>query len=904
MKFLGPFHRRLTSQINSCGHIPNEFLVKLYLYNVSMINIDVYYNLISSLNSSSEKCNDNTHILNNPYFKDGNLVLYKYIQILNKQNEKKKLVKLLKLLILLYSRNLREYNDKNNYFYNSSVDVHNFVLQKFFHFQSNAYLTKKENKKNEKGVSIINKYSLYTDFFLYSLDFYLYHLSNNYNILNIEQLNVLANIYANINISTVCSSPPYLECNEKYYGINNSLSLSKGIEGNGNHRNVNDIKFAYETFEHTSLKISGGTEHNNKLLTFENNVNNKICLLYIYISKCLIDQIYAHIMNKRYKYEKKVSLKTLISNNVNTCENILKRLLKKSTYEQFKEYTILKKKYDYKLLSLNVLKNYFNSIKYLNIINIKKYFYILSYLYFSTFLFTRSIYYSSLFFYLLQKYNLQYTYIFNILLIKFNLFFLNYKIMNDYNGQIIFDSISKYIDTLLIFQIKQNERGNRKNSALTSSNNDEERKKCMANFPSSHDFYINIYKKEYSKNEIIHKILYNEVYDCHKVYMPFLTYFEHSLFNLFKYLYYKIPWFERNKNKTEMNTNSVEKTSHKFKCFINKKYNNKYYLTMSENFLSNIILLSIYVQNCLPLLFSVMQKAEMLSTKRTRSTKINISAKRWARKNEDINLYKRISLIPVDRENSNPVKRRKNRSIFTQLFYARYVCNNFIYKKYINEKENNIVNPFVILLFTIYNIFREKIVNMHNVYEDINICNKYKKKNIEESKMYYNIKRNKNNKIQTSLTHYYISSNLKKINDTNLYNEKNILTFYCDIHFNNNIIEVDGPKHFLMYYDYYVQNFSENYFTNFILKNKYIFDNNYLFPFFFNNISALKLKGNQNNKYYLYNDKSIKKNFFLYIYGYFIKHINYSEWDITSYKYLYDVLFKKKSELHVNSYIN
>ncbi|CRH01670.1 conserved Plasmodium membrane protein, unknown function [Plasmodium relictum] len=840
MKLFFLIHRRLKSEINNYECISNSFLIKFYLYNFSKINIDVYCKLITLLNNY-ENCAESNNILNVPYFKDPNLVLYNYFQFLNEQNAKKKL---LNLLMLLYSRNIREYQDKKNDFYNSSIYVHNFVFRKFFDFHSSFYFNIKEKKET---VSVINKYNLYTDFFLYSLDFYLFHLSKNWNILSIEKLNILSNIYSNINISRNYENPVHLEDN-----IKGKLYKYDKVDKMVIYKDSNNNK--YETVDDTIKNVD---INNNILAIFENNLNNKICLLYIYISKCIIYQTHTYIIKKRKEFQKKISINELMLNNINICKNILNHILCKSIEEQYIIYKTLKKKYNDKLLNINILKNYFNAVKFLNIINIKKYVYIIIYLYFNTFLFNKSIYYSSLIFYLLQKYNLQYTYIHNILLIKFNLFFLNYKVLNDFNKIIILDGINKYISALLISEIKKKDKTEKKN----------------INFLFPDDFYNNIYKKEYLENLKIYHTLYNEIYNFKKNAHSFLTYFEYSIFSLFKYLYYNIPWIERNNNKKKI-INFQKYYIQKNGYFVIKKYNN-FYLPLSEMLLSNIILLSVYVQNCLPMLFSLIQKAHIVYTKKVKKGKPSLFCKRM------------ISIINENGNENNSLKRKKK--FLFRIFYEN-ACNNYTYKKYTKEKVKN-VNPFLTFLFYIYEMFKYKIIKNHEIEEKQPNKNK---KYLEESHIFNNIKKNKNNKIQTSLTHYYISSNLKKLKDSNLFNEKNILTFYCDIYFNNNVIEVNGPKHFFIYYNF--QNSYASYFNPFIIENKDIFEYNYIFPFFFNTTSVLNLKDNQNN-YYLYNEKSIKKNFFLYISGYFIKHINYNDKNITDYKYLYNIIFKKKCEL-------
>ncbi|CRG95128.1 conserved Plasmodium membrane protein, unknown function [Plasmodium gallinaceum] len=841
MKMFFLIRRRLTCEVNNYENISNSFLIKFYLYNFSKINIDAYIKLITLLNNY-ENITESNNILNAPYFKNPNLVLYKYFQFFNEKNAKKKL---LNLLMLLYSRNIREYQDQKNFFYNSSIYVHNFVFRKFFYFHSSFYFKIKENKET---VNVINKYNLYTDFFLYSLDFYLFHLSKNCNILSIENLNILSNIYSNINITRGYEYHLHLDdnINGKFYKYDKVDKVTTYKDSNNN---------KYETFEDNTEK---NIDTNNQISTaFDNNLSNKICLLYIYISKSIIYQTHTYILNKRKVFQKEISIKEIMLNNVNACKNILNKILNKSIKEQYIKYKILKKKHNDKLLNLNILKNYFNAVKFLNIINIKKYIYIIIYLYFNSILFNKSIYYSSLIFCLLQKYNLQYTYIYNILLIKFNLFFWNYKILNDFNKIIILDAINKYIDTILISQIKK-----------------KDKKENDINFLFPDDFYNDVYKKEYLENLKIYNMLYNKTYKYKKNSYHVLTYFEYSIFSLFKYLFYNIMCVEKNKN--DKTKHFLENYIYKNKCFVSKKYNN-FYLYLSDILLSNIILLSVYVQNCMPILFSLMQKASIVSTKKMKKNKSSL-------------FYKRSILIMNEDDNKCNSLKRKNSLLLRILYKNAY--NNYTYKKYVREKLKN-VNPFLLFLFNVYKIFKLKIINNHNIEEKQQNKNK---KYMEESYIFNNIKKNKNNKIQTSLTHYYISSNLKKLNDSNLFNEKNILTFYCDISFNNNIIEVDGPKHFFIYYSF--PNNSENYFNPFILKNKDIFDYYYVFPFFFNKTGVLSIK-DKNNNYYLYNDKSIKKNFFLYIYGYIIKHINYNDDNITDYKYLYNIIFKKKCQLYL-----
>ncbi|SCP05351.1 conserved Plasmodium protein, unknown function [Plasmodium ovale] len=866
MKFLRLFRRGVATEVANHECISTTFLIKLYLYNVSKVNIDEYLNWMTLVKEGEKYSYMEEQIMNTQHFNDPNLLLYKYFQYVDKHNGKKKLTK---LMTLLCSKKLREYNDKRIYFYNSSVHIHNFVFSKFLHLQSKTYLS--ECAQKEKKENIIKKYSLYTDFFLYALDFYVFHLSKKYTFLSIEQLNVLSNIYANVSISK-----------SDHERNNNSDSTCTG-------------------------DLSDNAQ-NNEGNSHENDVNNKICLLYVYISKCIILQTYSHVVGEIQGCKKKETVEELTLNNVYTCKYILNRLLRKNIHEQYREYIILKKIYHRKLLNINVLKNYLNSIKYLNIINIKKYFYIISYLYFNSFLFNKSIYYSSLMFFLLQKYNLQYTNIFNILLIKFNLFFLNYKVLNDCNKKIIFDGISKYIDSLLLFQIKQN-----REEVVPNTNNHRQEEKSLL----SNDFFTHIYKKECSENVDTYSALYREIYNGYKKYpSSFLTYLEHSVFSLFKYLYRNIPWVKREKTKLWLKGSQKDPFAqehlhaHYKKCFVNRKYND-YGLTLSENFLSNVILLSIYVQNCFPVLFSLMQKMEKRPIKRG-LREINKWEKRakgedkWAARGKykqkggnmaNAHVYRRYVLLPNRNNNSGKFEKRKQSHVCDVPFCENHPVNNFIQEESRGAHLCRNANPFVPFLFCIYDMFKERISLYSDKEEEKPNCIIRCKKNIEESIIYDNIKKNKNNKIRTSLTHYYVSSNLKKINEADLYNEKNILTFYCDIYFKNNIIEVDGPKHFFIYYK--IKNKEQNYFTSFIEKNEDIFVYKYVFPFFFHNTKVLQLENNQ--EYYLYNDKSIKKNFFLYIHGYFVKHINYNDRDITSYKYLYDILFKK-SDFHAVSY--
>ncbi|SBS85899.1 conserved Plasmodium protein, unknown function [Plasmodium ovale curtisi] len=766
--------RGVATEVANHECISTTFLIKLYLYNVSKVNIDEYLNWMTLVKEGEKYSYMEEQIMNTQHFNDPNLLLYKYFQYVDKHNGKKKLTK---LMTLLCSKKLREYNDKRIYFYNSSVHIHNFVFSKFLHLQSKTYLS--ECAQKEKKENIIKKYSLYTDFFLYALDFYVFHLSKKYTFLSIEQLNVLSNIYANVSISK-----------SDHERNNNSDSTCTG-------------------------DLSDNAQ-NNEGNSHENDVNNKICLLYVYISKCIILQTYSHVVGEIQGCKKKETVEELTLNN--------------------------------------------------------------------------------------------YTNIFNILLIKFNLFFLNYKVLNDCNKKIIFDGISKYIDSLLLFQIKQN-----REEVVPNTNNHRQEEKSLL----SNDFFTHIYKKECSENVDTYSALYREIYNGYKKYpSSFLTYLEHSVFSLFKYLYRNIPWVKREKTKLWLKGSQKDPFAqehlhaHYKKCFVNRKYND-YGLTLSENFLSNVILLSIYVQNCFPVLFSLMQKMEKRPIKRG-LREINKWEKRakgedkWAARGKykqkggnmaNAHVYRRYVLLPNRNNNSGKFEKRKQSHVCDVPFCENHPVNNFIQEESRGAHLCRNANPFVPFLFCIYDMFKERISLYSDKEEEKPNCIIRCKKNIEESIIYDNIKKNKNNKIRTSLTHYYVSSNLKKINEADLYNEKNILTFYCDIYFKNNIIEVDGPKHFFIYYK--IKNKEQNYFTSFIEKNEDIFVYKYVFPFFFHNTKVLQLENNQ--EYYLYNDKSIKKNFFLYIHGYFVKHINYNDRDITSYKYLYDILFKK-SDFHAVSY--
>ncbi|SCM11153.1 conserved Plasmodium protein, unknown function [Plasmodium chabaudi adami] len=871
MKLHWVIRKRMTTAIANNDRISNPFLIKLYLYNVPRINIDTYMNILNLYNWDEDYKNEK-HILNKNDYNNPQLFLYKYFHYLNEYNNGKK-NKLIQLLTFLYSKNLREYYDKKNNFYNSFVSINNFFFTQFGYLHQKtdiSYLNKVDQKerktKNEENYNKVKpnemnivkyKYSLYTDIFSYALDFYIYHLSKNYNFLNIEQLNILAEIFANINISP----------NNPNLCVNEFKNYNDGKE-------ISSISF--------SKKVA--QTYSNDSNIYEVDINNKICLFYVYISKSIIRQTYSYIVNNCREDAKK-ELKDLISNNVQNCKQILDCLLnkhKKNTDKQFGQYITLKRIYNKKNLNINVLKKYLNSIKYLNIINIKKDFYIICYLYFSSYLFNKSIYYSSLIFYLLQKYNLQHTYIFNILLIKFTLFFLKKKTFSDYNDKVICDSINKYIDTILVLKIKEEGKrsGNRMNEMDNNifAHTNEQNKNDNQSDP-----YIDIYKREYKDNLNIYKYIHKNGYkNCDN---KLLTYFEYSVLSLFKYFYYNIEWC-RTKEKTDDKNKSAhneemyatDNYSKKNKTFISKKYK-KFNSYLSENLLSNIILLSIYVQNCLPLLFSYIQ-----NMKKINKVKLCANLKKKTK-------YKTYHTIE-----------KKNKIYLNSLLSTKNETHNiFVYKKYMKENPREII-PFYKFLFHIYNTFRDLIILNND--ENIGCSNalRKEKKSEEEYNIYCNIKKNKKNKIQTSITHYYISSNLKKINyNKKLYNEKNILTFFCDIYFDNNIIEVDGPKHFFIYYS--INNNENNYFTSFIKKNKDIFYYNYIFPLFFNqNINTFNIDNNYDPKiYHIYNDKSIKKNFFLYIYGYNIKHINYDNKNITEYKYLYELLFKTNSQLHATS---
>ncbi|CXJ03097.1 conserved Plasmodium protein, unknown function [Plasmodium berghei] len=906
MKLHWIIRKRMTTAIANNDHISNPFLIKLYLYNVSRINIDTYMNILNLYNwdedYKNEKKNLNKNYYNNPQF-----FLYKYFHYLNEYNSGKK-NKLIQLLTFLYSKNLREYYDKKNNFYNSFVHINNFFFTQFGYIQRKTDISyfgiieqKERKKKKDENYNKVKpnetntiryKYSLYTDIFLYALDFYIYHLSKNFNFLNIEQLNILAEIFANINISP----NNHNLCVNEFKNYNDGKEM---FEISFSKKAVNSEKNEYEENYLNDIEQKATHTYKNDSNLYEININNKICLFYVHISKSIIRQTYSYIVrNCREDSEKQ--LKDLISNNIYNCKNILDCLLnkhKKNTDEQFAQYIILKKKYNKKNFNINVLKKYLNSIKYLNIINIKKDFYIICYLYFSSYLFNKSIYYSSLIFYLLQKYNLQYTYIFNILLIKFTLFFLNKKTFSDYNDKVICDSINKYIDAILVLKIKE---GKKNESNMNELDNNlftfiHEKKTNDKSDP-----YIDIYKREYKDNLNIYKYIHKNSYKNGNT--NFLTYFEYSVLCLFKYFYYNIEWCKKKKKYISAHNKEIHDTENNFskknKIFICKKYK-KFNSCLPENLLSNIILLSIYVQNCLPLLFSYMQNMRKIN-------KVKL-CKNLKKKKNPCKIYHTIK----ENYNHPHINKEKKKNYLNNLLPTKNETHNiFVYKKYMKENIRETI-PFYKFLFHIYNIFRDLVIlNNEESYvkrdeENIEYNNSLRKekKNEEEYNMYCNIKKNKKNKIQTSITHYYISSNLKRINyNKKLYNEKNILTFFCDIYFDNNIIEVDGPKHFFIYYS--INNNEKNYFTSFIKKNKEIFYYNYIFPLFFNqNINTLNLDNNCDRKiYHIYNDKSIKKNFFLYIYGYNIKHINYDNKNITTYKYLYELLFKTNSQLHATSF--
>ncbi|KJP85249.1 hypothetical protein AK88_05118 [Plasmodium fragile] len=833
--------RRLVTQIAKQKSVSNQLLIKLYLYNVPKISIDLYYDIVSALKRDGPRVQEETRIFNVPHFSDENLILYKYFQYVHSGCDKEKL---LKLMLLLYNKKLREYNDKKIYFYNSCVHVHNFVFEHFFYYLSNlSYLRRAD------GRSVHSKYTLHTDFFLYALDFYLFHLTKNCKFLSIEQLNVLSNIYSNVSISP------------------------DGHSGEGNSRMGGEC-IQRETGAKKDSSVASAN-------IVETNANNKICLLFIQISRGIIAQTQSYILRKRTASREEVTTPIkLTQTNVNTCKTILNQLLNKSVSEQHREYIILKKKYKNKLLNVNTLKNYLNAIKYLNIINIKKYVYMILYLYFNSFVFNKSVYFSSLIFYLLQKYNLHHTYLFNILFIKFNLFFLNYKTLNEYNKGVLLDAVGRYIDSLLTFRIKQSGHGKLKATETNISPREDH----------PDELFSKIYHNEFVENVHIYKKLHEEEYKCGRNYPKHFTYFENALFNLFKYLYHNVIFVEGGKLTGGTNFGEEESVTRMRKIFVDKKYN-KFCLTWSEHFLSNVVLLSNYVQNCLPILFSFMQRIVMVGVKYTRQGTKRVGT---------FTLHKRNILIPCN-EGEKSAQAPCSR-------YAHLCRNNPHVKKKVA------LNPFSSLLTHIYGTFKQVVVNCSP--NDEEKITKKPPKWEEESIMFKNIKKNSNNKMRTSLTHYYVSSSFKKISDGNLINEKNILTFYCDIYFNNNIVEVDGPKHFLIYYN--VQNngdegsqdkqfgqgsqdrqFGSNCELPFIAKHRDIFDFNFVFPFFFNNANVMHLKDHQSGHFYFYNDKSLKKNFFLYINGYFVKHINCYDRDIMSFKYLHDVLFRRRSDFHV-----
>ncbi|ETW34622.1 hypothetical protein PFTANZ_04632 [Plasmodium falciparum Tanzania (2000708)] len=929
---------------NTCS-IYNQFLIKFYLYNNSKINIDVYIKLISLLNINKDEYNKCNNILNSSNFRDPNLILYKYFQYVDKKNSNEKIIK---LLSLLYSKNLREYRDKNTYLLNSSIHVNHIFFKHILQYQDRL---NNNNKKNDASYYMNNKniYSMYTDFFLFTLDFYLYYLSKNSNMLNINELNIISEIYSNVNITINKESFENVEEKEKER-ISNKY-----------HHHTNDKNELYDKniysddknicFNYYMCKEKKDNIHNDKYKD-PHTYNNKICLLFIYISCSIVSQTYKHIMKKENNVEKKrkkmKSLDNFIIKNINECKHILMdNLINKCINDQYIRYIILRRKYCSTYLNINVLKKYLNSIKYLNIINIKKSFYYICYLYYNSYIFNKSIYYCSLIFYLLQKYNLHYTYLYQILLIKFNLFLLkDRKIYNDYNKHILLYGINKFVDTIIISRIKKYDRIN------TIKN-------MSSLFKISHNFYINIYGKEYVDNKIIHDLLFNKVYIIqnkqHKnkkkikkitnLHLLQLTYFEYVILNLFKYLYKKKPWLNHKSSNNKFNTSNINyvHTCDQFQSlYKNQKYTNTIFhkssIYVSENYLSNIILLTIYVETSMPILFSYLQKLYIFPKVRMKNyvkykcaKQLNILMRKNHRK---CNVYKKYVFLK-NNKNGN-----KHEYIKGKLYniYRNPLCNDkylniFMYKrlqrkeqKVGNNKDNNNDNNnndnnnndnnnndnnnndnnhrnnnqhnnnqhISNFLCSIYNLFKSKILENNKL--DPYYSDKYKKKYIDQQNLFNNIRNNKNNKIKTSLTHYYISSNIKNIyNDNNIYNEKNILTFFCDIYFNNHIIEIDGPKHFFLYYNYEYDN--EHFLSPFILKNNDIFNYKYVFPFFFN--STNKIIKNIGSDYYIYNDKSIKKNFFLYTSGYFIKHINYKEEHITDYKYLYNLIFKKKSDLHI-----
>ncbi|EUD67719.1 hypothetical protein C922_01908 [Plasmodium inui San Antonio 1] len=841
--------RRLITQIAKQGSVPNHLLIKLYLYNVSRINIDVYYDIVSALKQDEPRGQQETRIFNVPHFSDANLILYKYFQYLHPRCDKNKL---LKLMLLLYDKKLREYNDRKIYFYNSCVHVHNFVFQNLFYYHSNfSYLRRGDGK------SVHSKYTLHTDFFLYTLDFYLFHLSKNCKFLSIEQLNVLSNIYANVSIS------PDVHSWEDIPRIG-----SEYIQGE------------------TRAKQSSPEAANR----VETKVNNKICLLFIHISRGIIAQTQSYIARKCTASREEVSMPMKVTHtNVTICKTILNRLLNKSISEQHREYVILRKKYKKKLLNVNTLKNYLNSVKHLNIINIKKYVYIILYLYSDAFLFNKSVYFSSLIFYILQKYNLQHTYLFNILFIKFNLFFSNYKTLNEYKKRVLLDALGRYIDSLLTFRIKQCDHGKGKAKQTDISPGGDH----------PEEFFSHMYHNEFVENVHIYRKLHEEEYKWKGNYPKHFTYFENALLNLFTYLHHNVTLVEGRKRTRETNLVEEENVNLVRQIFVEKKYN-KFCLTWSEHFLSNVVLLSNYVHNCLPVLFSFMQRIVMVGVKHTR---------RGTERDETLTLHRRNVLIAWD-ERGRGTQAGRSRHARCVRFSPYALCSRHasLRKKTPHLKKGAALNPFSSLLTHIYRTFKEVVAKCRPNDEEklTSIPPKWE----EESIMFRNIKKNSNNKMRTSLTHYYVSSSFKKISDGDLVNEKNILTFYCDIYFNNNIVEVDGPKHFLIYYNFernadqgrqsnQDSHFDSNCYPSFIANHRDIFDFDILFPFFFNNANVRNLKDRQSGHFYFYNDKSLKKNFFLYINGYFVKHINCYDRDITSFKYLHDVLFRRRSDFHV-----
>ncbi|CAC9699038.1 conserved Plasmodium membrane protein, unknown function [Plasmodium sp. DRC-Itaito] len=920
----------------------NPFLIKFYLYNNSKINIDVYIKLISLLNINKEEYYKHNNILNSSSFRDPNLILYKYFQYVDKKNGNEKIIK---LLTLLYSKNIREYHDRNTYLLNSSIHLNNIFFKHILEYQERLN-NNNNNIRNDVSYNYImnnkNVYSMHTDFFLFTLDFYLYYLSKNGNMLNINELNIMSEIYSNINITINYENYKNLEEKERISNNYNNHINDKEI--------LHDNKSVYNNDKNISCnnymcKEKENTIYNDKYKDPHITYNNKICLLFIYISCGIVTQTYKHIMKKENNVEKKrkrmKSLDNLIIKNIDECKYILMdNLINKSVNDQYIRYINLRRKYSCKYLNINVLKKYLNSIKYLNIINIKKSLYYICYLYYNSYIFNKSIYYCSLIFYLLQKYNFHYTYIYHILLIKFNLFLLNNnKIYNDYNNQILIYGINKFIDSLLISRIKKYDNIN------TIKN--------MSTIFQLHNFYINIYEKEYLDNELIHDILFNKVYIIQNkhnknkkkmkkitnLHLLQLTYFEYLILNFFKYIYKKNSWVNHKNINNKINISKINYmyTCNKFpSLYKHRKYTNTIFekssINFSENYLSNIILLTIYVQTCMPILFSYLQKlyiSPKVRMKNFLNNKCEIKLNMLMIKNyRTCNIYKKY--IFLNNQNGNKydyIKEKLHDIYFKPLCNDKYL-NIFMYKKFkrkeqkIDDDNNNNNNHnnnhnnnnnnhnnhnnhnyhhISNFLSSIYNLFKNKIVQNNKLQEYYS--DKYKTKYIDQHKIFSNIRNNKNNKIKTSLTHYYISSNIKNIyndnnnnNNNNIYNEKNILTFFCDIYFNNHIIEIDGPKHFFLYYNYEYHN--EHFLSPFILKNKDIFNYKYVFPFFFN--STNKIIKNIASDYYIYNDKSIKKNFFLYTCGYFIKHINYKEKDITDYKYLYNLIYKKKSDLHIN----